>query len=156
MSTNILLIGIIILLILSLIFSFIILYYKLFPYLETKNEIRNKEAINKKNELYLNIDSSKISEELNKYIETSVNRYIVYKFIAHKITFINAEETETMVRDLTKSVIIEMSELYLFYIRLLYNISTDNDLVRVVNNLLKNQIIDAVSSYNKAEQIINI
>ena len=61
-----------------------------------------------------------------------------------------------MVRDLTKSVLIEMSELYLFYIRLLYNISTDDDLVRVVNNLLKNQIIDAVSSYNKAEQIINI
>lgn len=97
-----------------------------------------------------------MNEELEKYIEKSVNRYIVYKFISNKTSYIGSEETETMILDLTKFITIDISELYIFYASMITSINNEEDLVRFIKNKVQNKTIEAVSNFNKSEQILNL
>lgn len=151
MLTNILLIGVIILLILILIFGYIIIIKKLFPYLEEKNKLKSKEISNRKTEIYLSVPLDVVNKELDEYFQRYVNRYIAYKFVANKMTFINNDDTETMIKDLSKLIIIEMSELYLNYIKLVTAINTDEDYIRYIHSRVQNVVIENVSSFNKAQ-----
>ena len=56
-----------------------IILTKLFPYLDKKNEIKDKEVKNKKYELFKDIDTDIIKQTLDAYFEGYVNRYITYK-----------------------------------------------------------------------------
>lgn len=126
---------------------------KLIPLIERKNEIKNKEIENKKFELFLSTSPEQINDELDKYFERYINRYIAFKFISKKATFINQDDTETMILDLTKLVAIEMSEIYIFYMKTIYAIDNQEDLIRYIKNRITALVVDSVSSYNKAAQI---
>ena len=156
MSINILLICLTIVLICGFIFAYLIVGKQIIPYLNEKNKIREKEIKNKKYELFNSVDIEFISEKLDKYFEKSVNRYIVYKFISNKIPFIDSDDTETMINDLTKFIAIDISELYVFYVSMISAINTEEDLIRFIKNKVQNTTIEAVSNFNKSEQIINI
>lgn len=156
MNFNIILICFTAIQITLLIIVGIFMYKKVFPYLDKRNEIREKEIKNKKYELFNNISIENINTELDHYFDIVVNRYIVYKFVSKKTTYIGADETEIMIRDLTKSVILEMSELYVYYVSVLVSINNQEDLVRFINNKIRNNVIEAVTTYNKSEQILNL
>lgn len=156
MNINILLICLTIIIVAGFICTYFIVAKQIVPYLNDKNKIREKEIKNKKYELFSNIDTEFISEKLDKYFEKSVNRYIVYKFISNKVTFIGSDDTETMINDLTKFITIDISELYVFYISMISAINTQEDLIRFIKNKVQNTTIEAVSNFNKSEQIINI
>ena len=121
---------------------------KVFPYLNTKNEIRDKEVKNKKYELFKTIDTEILKQSVDKYFETYINRYITYKFIAKKVMYINSEEVEKMVNDITKLIYIQISELYIFYISMIQSISTDEDLLQFIHTKVENICIETVSNYN--------
>lgn len=156
MNINILIICLSAILITGFICTYFIVIKHIIPYLNDKNKIREKEIKNKKYELFNNIDTEFINEKLDKYFEKSVNRYIVYKFISNKVTFIGSDETETMINDLTKFIAIDISELYIFYISMISAINTQEDLIRFIKNKVQNTTIEAVSNFNKSEQIINV
>ena len=156
MNINILLICLTIIIVTGFICTYLIVVKQIVPYLNDKNKIREKEIKNKKYELFSNIDTEFISEKLDKYFEKSVNRYIVYKFISNKVTFIGSDDTETMINDLTKFITIDISELYVFYISMISAINNQEDLIRFIKNKVQNTKIDAVRNFNKSEQIINI
>ena len=118
MNINIITISILYMLTLGLVFY--ILISKLFPYLNKKNEIREKEIKNKKYELFKDLDIDIMKQSLDQYFEGYVNRYITYKFLAKKNMYINSEEVEKMVNDLTKLIYLQISELYIFYITMIF------------------------------------
>lgn len=156
MNINILLICLTVIIVTGFICTYFIVVKQIVPYLNDKNKIREKEIKNKKYELFNNVDTEFISEKLDKYFEKSVNRYIVYKFISNKVTFIGSDDTETMINDLTKFITIDISELYVFYISMISAINSQEDLIRFIKNKVQNTTIEAVSNFNKSEQIINI
>ena len=156
MNINILIICLTIIIIAGFILTYFIVAKQIVPYLNKKNQIREKEITNKKYELFNNIDIEFISEKLDKYFEKSVNRYIVYKFISNKAIFIDSDDTETMINDLTKFIVIDISELYVFYISMISAINNQEDLIRFIKNKVQNTTIEAVSNFNKSEQLINI
>jgi hypothetical protein len=123
------------------------------PYMNHKNEIRDKEIKNKKYEIFKSIDIDYINSAIDKYIEENVNRYIAYKFMSKKKMYISAEEGETMIRDITKLCCIQISELYIFYINMITSISNEEELVAYINNRVKNACIDSITSYNGAMDI---
>jgi hypothetical protein len=151
MLTNILLIGLILIIITAIVLTFILLYKKIFPYLEKKNEIRLKEVYNKRIELFNSISLEKVDKEIDEYIQRQVARYITYKFVANRITFINSDDTELMIKDITKLIVVEASEVYTSYMKLLVSINTDEDYIRYVHNRVKNAVIETVSAFNKSE-----
>ena len=134
--------------ILTLVFIFIIIKLYIKPYLDKKNDIKEKQIKNEKYELFKTIDPEIMRESLDKYFQSYVNRYITYKFIAKKEMYIKSEEAETMVRDLTKLIYMQISELYVFYINMTQSISTDEDLVSYIHAKVENVCIEAVSNYN--------
>ena len=156
MSTDILIICLSIVIIAGFITTYLIVGKQIIPYLNEKNRLKEKEIANKKYELFNDIDTEYISEKLDKYFEKSVNRYIVYKFISNKVTFISSDDTETMITDLTKFIAIDISELYVYYISMLSAINTQEDLIRFIKNKVQNTTIEAVSNFNKSEQLLNL
>lgn len=121
------------------------------PVINKRLDIKDKEVKNKKYELFINIDPDKIDEALNKYFETYINRYITYKFIANKSIYIKQEQVETMVRDVTKLIYINISELYIFYINMIGSVNGDDErLLEFIHTRVKNIAVETVSAYNRA------
>lgn len=136
---------------LSIIITFVLcLRFYIVPYLNTKNEIREKEVKNKKYELFMNISPELMQQSLDSYFELYVNRYITYKFLSKKEMYIKQDEVDKMIKDLTKLIYIEISELYVFYISIIYSIENDDSLLKYIKNKVENTCIDAVSSYNRS------
>ena len=120
------------------------------PYLNKMSSNNEMHIINEKYALFNNIDSDSISEKLDKYFSEYVNRYVIYKFVSKKITYIKDNEVETMVSDLTKFIAVDISELYIFYIKMSTSITDQDSLLLYIKNKVRAEVVDVVSSYNKA------
>ena len=146
-----------IILILSLILGIVIacifgygLVFIVKPYMNEKNRIREIESKNKTYELFASIDPEAVQKELDTYFERYVNRYITYKFIANKVIYIKQDDIEKMVSDTTKLIMIEISELYIYYIKLLRAIDNNEDLIQYIYSRVSTITIDTVANYNSA------
>ena len=146
-----------IILILSLILGIIIacifgygLVFIIKPYMNEKNRIREIESKNKTYELFASIDPEAVQKELDTYFERYVNRYITYKFIANKVIYIKQDDIEKMISDTTKLIMIEISELYIYYIKLLRSIDNNEDLIQYIYSRVSTITIDTVANYNSA------
>ena len=120
------------------------------PYMYEKNRIREIESKNKAYELFASIDPEAVQKELDTYFERYVNRYITYKFIANKVIYIKQDDIEKMVSDTTKLIMIEISELYIYYIKLLRSIDNNEDLIQYIYSRVSTITIDTVANYNSA------
>ena len=120
------------------------------PYINEKNRIREIESKNKTYELFASIDTEAVQKELDTYFERYVNRYITYKFIANKVIYIKQDDIEKMVSDTTKLIMIEISELYIYYIKLLRSIDNNEDLIQYIYSRVSTITIDTVANYNSA------
>ena len=132
------------------IFIFCITKFIVMPYFNKKNELLEKDVKNKANTFFSTIDIASVDKLITEYIQKYIDRYIVYKFISNKKLYINEESTDTMIKDVTKNVMRDISELYVFYFKLLYSIDDTEDLIRYVHDKVMIQTIDSVSSYNKS------
>ena len=120
------------------------------PYLNKMSTNNEMHIINEKYALFNSIDSDSIGEKLDKYFSEYVNRYVIYKFVSKKITYIKDNEVETMVSDLTKFIAVDISELYIFYIKMSTSITDQDSLLLYIKNKVRAEVVDVVSSYNKA------
>lgn len=132
------------------IFIFCITKFIVMPYFNKKNELLEKDVKNKANTFFSNIDIESVNKLITEYIQKYIDRYIVYKFISNKKLYIDEESTDTMIKDVTKNVMRDISELYVFYFKLLYSIENTEDLIRYVHDKVMIQTVDSVSSYNKS------
>ena len=143
---------IIILLIVLLLLSFFVwsTIYITKHYLEPKNKLEEMKIKNDKYNLFSTLSIEAINQYLDDYFEGYIQKYISMRFMVRKITYIKEEACETMVRDITKVIAFEISELYIFYIKMVYNISTDEDLLKFINSKVKIVAVEQVSAYNSS------
>lgn len=138
--------------ILLAIWSFIILVLIrqliLLPILRYKENIKNKELKIEESKLYSNIDINEVNALLDKYFDDRAKSYILNNFIKNKISYVNAEQKRAMVRDLTKSTILDISELYIYYIKLLHNLNTDDDLTSFIYVMISKYTEENVAALN--------
>lgn len=138
--------------ILLAIWSFIILvlirHLILLPILRYKENIKNKELKIEESKLYSNIDINEVNALLDKYFDDRAKSYILNNFIKNKISYVNAEQKRAMVRDLTKSTILDISELYIYYIKLLHNLNTDDDLTSFIYVMISKYTEENVAALN--------
>ena len=119
-------------------------------YLEPKNKLEEMKIKNDKYNLFSTLSIEAINQYLDNYFERHIQQYISMKFLVRKITYIKEEDCEIMVRDITKAIALEISELYIFYIKMIYNISTDEDLLKFINLKVKIVAVEQVSAYNSS------
>lgn len=122
-------------------------------YLIPKNNIREMEAKNQKYSLLSTISVEAVQKYIKDYIEEKINNYIMYKFISQRKNYIRDEDMETMIKDVTKLIYLEISELYIFYIKLIYSINDDDSLLKYINTLVKESAIELVSNYNSSMEL---
>lgn len=138
--------------ILLAIWSFIILVLIrqliLLPILRYKENIKNKELKIEESKLYSEIDINEVNALLDKYFDDRAKSYILNNFIKNKISYVNAEQKRAMVRDLTKSTILDISELYIYYIKLLHNLNTDDDLTSFIYVMISKYTEENVAALN--------
>ena len=134
----------------STIFIPAILYFNIIPYLNEKNSIRKQELKIKEYEMYSKVDINEVSNIVDNYFQKYINRYITYKFIAKKKIYVKQDEIELMVRDITKVISIQISELYVYYIKFLQNINNEEDLIKFIHNKVSELTIESVSSFNNS------
>lgn len=135
----------------AIIFIFIYFIRILDKCISRKNELKEMEIKNKKFELFANISTEAVQQELDKYFERYINKYITYKFISRKIIYIKQDEIETMIKDISKLIYIEISELYIYYIKLVINIENNEDLLKYIHSRVTTLSIDIASSFNSSE-----
>ena len=114
--------------------------------------IKNKELENDKLKLYSTIDPKVVREELNDLIRQYVARYMTKNILVNQVTFIKNDQVDKMVKDIIKDVVINMSDLYLSYCKLLYNISNQEDLTEVIYFLTVDIVLDTVTNFNGSAQ----
>ena len=105
---------------------------------------------NEKYNLFSVLSIESINQYIDEYFERYIQRYISMKFIVRKIEYIKEEDCEIMVRDITKVIALEISELYIFYIKMICNISNDEDLLKFINSKVKSIAVDQVSAFNSS------
>jgi hypothetical protein len=96
----------------------------------------------------MRLDPKAIDTEINDFLSKYVREYIVNKFMVKQINFIRSDEANIMSRDITKLVMIDISDLYIFYIKMIESISDDDDLIAYINRRVKRIVIEEVSHYN--------
>ena len=127
----------------------ILLIWKIFDYLNTKNRLRNLEIENAKYEIFMKMDPKMAETEIEDFIKGYLNNYVLTNFIATRVNYIRDSDVEDMVHYLDRAVILEMSELHLFYIKIIRNISTQDDLIVFVDKKVKEIVLGFVTEFNK-------
>ena len=101
-------------------------------YLKYLKEIKNKELDLRKFELYSKINLSQAEDTINKYIEDKLNKYVTQNIVAKGIDYIKEEDANIMVKELSTNILISLSDLYIFYIKLLYGVTDQDDLIKYI------------------------
>ena len=112
-------------------------------------EILNKEIENQKAELFMKADPNIANKEIEEMISDYINRYVVRHFLINNIDFIRKEEIDMMVKKITREVILDISELYLFYVKILVSIKDDDDLIRFINRKVSDKVLEFATEFNK-------
>ena len=122
-------------------------------YLIPKNENKLMELKNEKYNLFASVNTESVNVNITEYFTNHIQKYIAYKFISRKINYIREEDVEIMIKDITKLIYIEISELYIFYIKMLYSINNDDDLLKYINLKVKEISIELITNYNSSMQL---
>lgn len=124
------------------ILAYIISFKIIHPYLEKRN--RNIEY-----ELYANLDIAAIETEIDKMIETYLNKYVLMNITANEKDFLRREDIELMTQSLTKDIVKDLSSLYLFYIKCIININDQDDIVKFIYRRVQWHVIEFSTNFNK-------
>lgn len=137
---------------LILIAGFIVVLYllanKIIKIIQSKIELKNKQLEQDKVKLYSTIDTKLVKQELQLLISEYTARYMTKNIMVNHVSFIKNDQVDDMVKSIVKDTILEMSDLYLTYCKLLYNVNDEDDLLKVIYYLTVDIVLDAVTKFN--------
>ena len=146
MNINVLIICITVLICLI---SILVVSYRV---LKRKYNQRDFELALEKYKFFGSISTENIDKEIEKLIARYFNYYVVYNFQIRGKKYIKEDEMDKAVKDITKNIVLEMSELYSFYFRLIYNIDTEEQLTAKVYEMVTDSMIAYASEYNAPKE----
>lgn len=113
--------------------------------------IREKETKNDLYKMYSEIDPDSVESAIDNMIDAKLAEYIFVNIKTRDNTYMNTEDIDKMLKVVSAYIYSKMSELYLFYIRLLVNIDTDDDLIIYINEKVKLRAVSFVQETNKLQ-----
>lgn len=117
-------------------------------HLEENRNLKRLEIENKKVELQMRMDPKLAEKEVEDLVKNYVSQYGFANFISKQIPFIRDQQVNEMIRYLDKQIMLEISELYIFYIKCITNIEDENDLLIFVDRKVKDQVLEFVTNFN--------
>lgn len=121
---------------------------KITKVIQSKLDTKNKELEQDKVKLYSTIDTKLVKQELQLLIQEYTARYMTKNIMVNHVNFIKNDQIDDMVKSIVKDTVLEMSDLYLTYCKLLYNVTNEDDLLKVVYYLTVDIVLDVVTRFN--------
>ena len=119
---------------------------------KTKFNQKGFELELEKYKFFGSVDTDNIDKEIDKLVKKYFDYYIIYNFHVHDKKYIKDEEIDKAVRDITKNIVVEMSELYIFYFRMLYNINSEDQLTAKVYEKVTDSMIVFAADFNRPKE----
>lgn len=124
--------------------------FKLFKFItSTYKEVEKRKLENEKIKLYSTIDPKLVREEIINYIRNYAARYMTKYIMVNHITYIKQDQIDEMVKNIIRNSILDMSDLYVTYCKILYDINDEEDLIKVIYHLTVDVVLDVVTTFNK-------
>lgn len=130
-------------------YIFLVVYKNESKHIDKWLEIKDRDVKNKEYNIFMTFDTKLAMDELNNIVDDYISRYVLYNFTINNKDYIGQEDAELLIREVTRSLVINLSELYLFYIKMLRNIDTDEDLVIAVRDIVKDRALLYITESNK-------
>lgn len=133
-----------------MIFAFITLFYIFLikPVIKTKQSIQNKQATNDLYNIFMRIDPNSCLDYVDKFILNYVKEYVFWNITGKGDDYIKKPEIDKMNNVVTRTVILEIPELYIFYIRMVYNVTDDESLMAFVRHETEKEVLLYTTEYN--------
>ena len=130
------------------------MYYsdKILKAINRYQNTKEKETDNAKIHLMMSIDPDMAEKEVDNMITKYFDDYITTEILAKNEVYIKKEQVKIIIRDVSKSIFINISELYLFYIKLLVNIENEDQLMNFIYKKVKLQTMEFYINFNKVKE----
>ena len=115
-------------------------------------DIKNKQAQTSEYDLFLNFDTEVAHNQINDLVDDYIATYVLYNFTINDKEYIGQEDAEKMIKEVTRTIVINLSDLYLFYFKMFRSIKNDEDLVLAVRDVVKERSLTYITEANKPTQ----
>ena len=116
-----------------------------------KNDIEANKVKNEQNRIYMDIDTRRAKEVIDETIKEYINKWILVNITSKSGNYIKDSEVDELINYVTSTFILEMSDVHLFYIKCIVNISDDDSLIVFVRNEVKFLVLEVLNEFNKIE-----
>lgn len=127
----------------------LIIHFDIVPLMEEKNEIRDNELKNDLYKLYTQLDPDIIHQNIDNLIDKEIAKYMVINIRTRESQYMNSQDIDTMVKNVSANIYLNLSDMYITFIKLVYNVNNTDDLIIFINDAVKMRAIDVVTENNK-------
>jgi hypothetical protein len=99
----------------------------------------------------MDIDTRRAKEVIDETLKEYINKWILINITSKSGNYIKDSEVNELINYVTSNFIIEMSDVHLFYIKCIINISDDDSLIRFIRNEVKFLVLEVLNEFNKME-----
>lgn len=124
-------------------------YTIIMPYLKEKNNIEDKKTKNELYRLYSELDPDIIKTNIDNLIENAIAEYMFINIRTRESVYMNNKDIDDMIKNVSASVYLNLSDMYITFIKMIYSISSDDDLAVYINNAVKIAAVPIIKDNNK-------
>jgi len=114
----------------------------------SEKQSEKEYAKNKLYELYTKIDIIEIEQIIDNKLKLMITNWTLKHSLINNSDYLREDDVNQMIKEVTLDFTYRISDLYLFYIRCLSDVTTDEDLVRFVREKVKELSLDFITEYN--------
>lgn len=130
---------------------FMVFFLFINPYMKSMIDIKNKAVTNEKYSIYATINPDNIRINITNAIDECIKTYYLWHFSYKENRYITEGEANEIIKSVSSTVYLSMSDLYLFYIKMLYEVKTDEDVLGYINRLVKERVLLFITENNKEQ-----
>ena len=119
--------------------------------LSRKNNIEENKTKNDLYRIYMDLDLVKAREMIDNLLNEYISRWILVNITSRGDDYIKDQEVEELINYVTSKFILEMSDVHLFYLKCLYNITDNDSLILFIREETKFLVLDFITDFNKIE-----
>jgi len=135
--------------ILLMIGVFVIIHLNMVQLIKERNEIEANDIKNNLYKLYTELDPDVIHQNIDNLIDKEIAKYMVINIRTRESQYMNSQDIDNMVKNVSANIYLNLSDMYITFIRLVYNVNSSDDLIIFINDAVKMRAIDVVAENNK-------
>ena len=128
------------------------LEYYLFPKINSSNtndDIENQKTMNELYKLYLEIDPVRSRQLIDDLIDSYLKEYTLYHIATQETVYIKSEQIEEMIKVITETAYINLSDFYTFHIKILINVRDEEDILGYLRDRVKTAVMLYAAEINQ-------